>query len=81
MSELTVSINETTYSTLTILAETSGETIQIILDRAIDNYRRSLFLKEANDAFASLRQNDALWQEELEERQVWDRTMLDGIAD
>jgi hypothetical protein len=54
---------------LLTLAETSGETFQTILEQAVENYRRSLFLMQANQAFAVLRENQALWQEELAERQ------------
>ena len=81
MPELTVSISETAHETLLKLAETSGETIQTVLDKAIENYRRYVFLVQANQAFAALRQNKALWQEELAERQAWDQTMADGVVE
>jgi hypothetical protein len=81
MPELTVSISKTAHETLIKLAKTSGETIQTVLDRAIENYRRYVFLLEANEAFATLRQNEALWQEELAEREVWDKTMADGMEE
>jgi uncharacterized protein with PIN domain len=81
MPELTVSISQTTHETLLKLAQTSGETIQTVLDRAIENYRRHVFLVQANQAFAALRQNEALWQEEQAERQVWDQTMADGVQE
>ena len=81
MPELTVSINETTHETLLKLAETSGETIQTVLDKAIESYRRYVFLVQANQAFVALRQNEALWQEELAERRDWDQTMADGVKE
>ncbi len=81
MPELTVSINETTHETLLKLAETSGETIQTVLDKAIESYRRYVFLVQANQAFVALRQNEALWQEELAERRDWDQTMADGAKE
>jgi hypothetical protein len=59
----------------------TGETIQTVLDKAIENYPRYIFLLQANEAFAALRQNEALWQEELAERQAWDRTIADGVED
>lgn len=79
MPELRVNISETAHQSLLKLAETSGESIQTVLDRAIENYRKYIFLVEANQAFTALRQNDQLWQEELAERQVWDQTMGDGV--
>lgn len=79
MSELKVSVSETAHKTLLTLVETSGDTMQAILDKAIENYRRYLFLVRANEAFASLRQNEALWQDEVAERHVWDQTLADGV--
>lgn len=79
MSELKVDISDTTHKTLLKLANSSGESIQVILDKAIENYRRSLFLMQANEAFAVLKQNKALWRGELAERQTWDKTVADGI--
>jgi len=81
MSDVTVSLSETAHETLVKLAETSGETIQTVLDRAIENYRRYVFLMQANRAFADLRKNEALWQEELEEREVWDQSLSDGMSE
>jgi hypothetical protein len=81
MSELTVSISESTHETLLKLAETSGETIQAVLDKAIENYRRYVFLIQANQAFEVLRQNETLWQEELTERQIWDQAIADGAEE
>ena len=79
MPELKVSISETTHQTLLTMVEDSGETIQSVLDQAIENYRRSLFLTRANQAFTALRQNETLWQEEISERQLWEKTIADGV--
>ncbi|NER19836.1 MAG: toxin-antitoxin system protein [Symploca sp. SIO1B1] len=77
MPDLTLNLSETTHKTLINLAEASGETMQTVLDKAIENYRRYIFLVQANQAFAVLRQNEALWQEELAERDLWDQTLSD----
>lgn len=79
MAKLTIDISEATHETLQKLAESSGESIQTILDRAIENYRRYIFLVQANQAFTAMKQNDALWQEEITERQAWNCTVADGI--
>lgn len=81
MPELKVSISAATHNTLLTLANDSGESVQVILDKAIESYRRSRFLMQANQAFTALRQNEALWQEELAERQVWDQALTDGIEE
>lgn len=81
MPESTVSISQTARETLLQLAEVSGESVQVILDKAIENYRRTVFLSSANLAFATLKANQAAWQEELEERQNWDFTLADGLEE
>jgi len=74
MSELTVNINKSTHETLLKIAESSGETISGVLEKAIENYRRTLFLVKANLAFEELKTNEELWSEELSERLAWDLT-------
>ncbi|MDX2212141.1 MAG: hypothetical protein SFY66_02515 [Oculatellaceae cyanobacterium bins.114] len=79
MPELTITLSNATHQTLIELAETSGETMQTVLDKAIENYRRYVFLMQANQAFATLREDEDLWHEELAERGLWDQTMVDGV--
>jgi hypothetical protein len=80
MSDLTIDISEATHRTLLQLAQTSGDDLVTIMDRAVENYRRYVFLAQADQAFAKLRQNEELWQEEIAERQLWDLTIADGVA-
>ena len=79
MHELKINMSETTHHILLQLANSSGNTIQEILDKAIENYRRQLFLTQANESFLTLRNNETLWQEEIAEREVWDQALADGI--
>lgn len=81
MPELTVTLSNTAHQTLIKLAETSGETMQTVLDKAIANYRRQMFLIQANQAFAALRQNEELWSEELAERELWNQAIADGVSE
>lgn len=81
MPDLTVNLSEDAHKTLVKLAETSGETVQSVLDKAIENYRRYVFLVQATQAFATLRQDEELWQEELAERDLWDQTLADGVVE
>ena len=81
MIELKVGISENAHKTLLQLAENSGDTIQSILDLAVENYRKYIFLMQANEAFTALRNNEVLWQEELAERQLWAETIADGIEE
>lgn len=68
-----------TREVLRKLAEESGESIQAILDRAVEAYRRQRFLEESNRAFEALRANPVGWKTELAEREAWDITLADGL--
>lgn len=79
MENCTVAIGSTSYKTLQEMAARSGESIQEILDKAIEQYRRQKFLEEANNAYAALRNNPEAWANEIEEREAWDVTLTDGL--
>jgi hypothetical protein len=53
--------------------------MQVILDKAIEDYRRRCFLEEVNKAYAALRQNPGAWAEVEKERTEWDGTLADGL--
>ena len=52
--------------------------MQGVIDKAIGRYRRELFLESLNEDFKRLRESSSDWQEELEERKLWENTLLDG---
>ncbi|XWK87634.1 MAG: hypothetical protein U7127_26135 [Phormidium sp.] len=79
MENCRVAIGSTSYKTLQEMAARSGESIQEILDKAIEQYRRQKFLEEANNAYAALRNNPEAWTSEIEEREAWDVTLADGL--
>jgi len=81
MNSLTVRISETSHQILQELAEHSGESMQTILARAIEEYRRKRFLEEANAAYAALRQNPKAWKQEQAERRAWEATLGDGLEE
>ena len=47
-------------------------------EEAIEQYRRRRFLEGLNQDFKALKEDREAWQEELEERKMWDKTLLDG---
>jgi predicted transcriptional regulator len=81
MPSATVRISEAAHEALREISARTGESMQTILDRAIEEYRRRRFLEEANAAYAALREKPDEWKEEVEEREAWDRTLSDGLAD
>lgn len=76
-----VRISESTHATLRSVAVECGETMQAVLVKAIEEYRRRLFWERVDAASSDLRRDSAAWQEELSERRAWDATLADGLED
>jgi len=74
----TVRISKRTWKTLRQTAEQTGMTMQEILEKSVEEYRRKQLLEETNKAFMALKQNTKQWKEELEERDIWDRALADN---
>jgi hypothetical protein len=81
MASANVRISISARETLRRLAHTERQSMQSILDRAIEAYRRERFLRDANADFAALKKNRKAWREELAERKLWERTLGDGLDD
>lgn len=79
MSTPTIPISETGHQILRELAEKTGQSMTDVLDKALDAYRRKLFFEQLNAGYAALRADPQAWAEELEERKLWDATLMDGI--
>ena len=78
MPSLTVRISKGTRDILRELAAKSGESMQTIIDRAIEEYRRQSFIQKANKAYLALRENPEAWEAELKERREWEATLTDN---
>ena len=64
---------------LRTIAEQTGQSMQDVLDRAVEEHRRRVFFDSLNSYYAELRQDPKAWAEELEERAAWDVTLADGL--
>jgi len=62
------------------MAEDEQQTMQSVLDRALERYRREKFLRAANADFEALRSDPEEWKKELRERDLWEQTLADGLA-
>jgi hypothetical protein len=56
-------------------------TLTEALSRAVEVYRRELFLEGVASDFAALRGDAAAWSEEQADRDAWDATSGDGLED
>ena len=81
MGSQIVRIDEKSHKVLRELADVDRCSMQEVLARALEEYRRIRFLREANTAYGALRQNAKLWKEEEKERFAWDATRGDGGSD
>jgi predicted DNA-binding protein len=81
MASTTVRVSEHTHELLHKLAAATGEPLQKVLERAVENYRREQFYAEFNTAYERLRADPVAWEEELAERAEWDATLADGLDD
>lgn len=78
MPSETVRIQPETHRKLRQIATSIGESMTDTLEKAVEAYRRQLFLEEANRRYAALRGDSKRWAEELAERSAWDATLADG---
>lgn len=81
MASTTVRLTEETREALRQLSAQSGESMSSVVSKAVEAYRRRCILEQTNAAYAALRSDPDAWAEELEERRMWEATLLDGLAD
>ena len=67
--------------TLRELAAHTGESMQSMVDEAVELYRRKRFLEEVNAAYMPLRQNAETWRAVEQERSEWDTVLGDGLPE
>jgi predicted transcriptional regulator len=81
MATTTVRVDVAVQHALRDLARERGETISAVLEQAVEHYRRQLMFEQANAAWAAMRADETIRNEELEERRLWEATLMDGIED
>lgn len=74
-----VRISGKATQTLRELARKSGEPMINVLDKAIEDYRRRVFLEETNIAYAKLRSDKKASAEFDREIAAWDGALMDGL--
>lgn len=78
MSTIQVRISENTHTAIREISRQIGESMQSVVERAVERYRRELFLNSLNRDFDELRNDEAAWRDELDERGIWEVTIADG---
>lgn len=73
-----VRVTESTHDAIRSLASESGDSMQGVIDKAIGRYKRELFLESLSEDFRRLKSKKEDWDDEMEERRLWENTLLDG---
>ena len=81
MASTTVRVTGHTHEMLREVAAATGESLQQVLETAVERYRRELLFADLHAAFARLATDQAAWQEELDERAELDGTLADGLGE
>ncbi|MBI4641617.1 MAG: ribbon-helix-helix protein, CopG family [Candidatus Tectomicrobia bacterium] len=79
MPSTTVRISDKSRKLLRELAAREGKSMQVILEKVIEEYRRQRFLEDVNAAYAALRQDPETWARVKQEQATWDGTLIDGL--
>ena len=75
-----VRISPRAHDLLRQMAEEEQQSMQSVLDSALERFRREKFLRAANADFEALRNDPSAWKEALRERELWEQTLADGLA-
>jgi hypothetical protein len=77
----TIRIDASAHATLVEIARTKHLTLTEALSRAVEAYRRQEFFAGLAADYEALRADENAWTEELQDRNEWDATNADGLAD
>jgi len=75
----TLRVDESTAAVFRELARKGGTSIRQVAGEAAEVLRRKRFMEEFNSAYARLGADPEAWAEELEERQLYENTLMDGL--
>ena len=77
MQTQTVRIAAADHAALNEMARSSNKPMSAILSEAIQGLWRTQLLRQTNEAYLRLKQDPAAWEEETEQRRIWDNTLAD----
>lgn len=77
----TIRLRRKSHDALKELASITGQSMQDVLDQAIEDCRRKVYLQGLNDDYARLKKNRRATADLKKELALWDKTNLDGVED
>ena len=78
MASKNIRVSEETMIYLKELSKKANTSMQDIVQKAVEDYRRNMILEETNTAFMKLKGDTKAWQEEEIERKEWEATLGDN---
>lgn len=79
MDPSTIPITETARNVLDALTTQTGLSAEVVMEKALYEYQRKLFVESVNAGYAALRADPEAWAEFQAELQLWDSTLMDGL--
>lgn len=79
MSSINVRVSSQSYQLLKSLSQDFGQSMQSVIDEALEDLRRRKILEATNAAFSALKADKKRWKDELKERALWENTLSDGV--
>ena len=81
MGTTTVRMREETRDKLRKISQETGQSMQMVLDQALDAYRREHFFAALDEAYARVWADPAARDEEMAERKLFEGTLADDLED
>jgi predicted transcriptional regulator len=79
MASAMVRISDHTREALREIAHAEEESMQSVLEKAVEQYRRRRLFEQLDASYAKLQEDPEAWQSLQDERRVWDVTLGDGL--
>jgi predicted transcriptional regulator len=81
MTTTTIRVSLRARDLLQELARVSGSSIQVVLEQALEQYRRQQLLEATNAAYAALRAAPEAWANLEQERLAWEQTRAESLEE
>ncbi len=75
----TIRVSRRTRETLREITQTSGYSVQEVVEQALELYKRRQLLEATNAAYAALQDDPDEWSALEVELEAWDLTLDDGL--
>lgn len=78
-AKTTIRISAEAHRILKLFAEQQGVSLVEALDAITQKWEREYFFRQMNQAYAAVREDAQAWEQEQEERRVWDNSLMDNL--